>query len=193
MLQDRIPYSPESPRVLRQSGEQRVKGAPRPSRWPHASTLREGLIIPILHLREIDLVHQFHDGADGRIEMEPLDILCHLLDRFMGLLIEGTFDLPQTAAPKGRGFNSLKTLIMVINETPDPIEEPGRTIHPLVTPVQILLGRRGKETEDPCRIRPVLLNQILRVNDISFSTWTSFRAFRERSGLPHLRQRKISP
>ena len=36
----------------------------------------------------IEPIHQFHNARDGRIEMEPVDIIAHFLNRFMHPLDE---------------------------------------------------------------------------------------------------------
>src|SRR5512136_2762416 len=57
--------------------------------------------------------------------------------------------------------------VVIIEKSPDSTQKARRPIHPLVTPVQVFLRRRGKEAEHPGCIGAILFNQIFRVHDIS--------------------------
>ncbi len=56
--------------------------------------------------------------------------------------------------------------MLLIKEPPDPIEESGRPLHPLVAPIEILFRWGSKKTEHPGCVCPIFFNQVFRIYDI---------------------------
>jgi hypothetical protein len=97
--------------------------------------------------------------------MESFDVLSYLLDRFMGLLAKNLL-ISFEDCPERYRLHIMETGVLLIKEPPDPIEEPGRPLYPLIAPIEILLRWGSEETEHPGCICPIFFNQVFRINDI---------------------------
>src|SRR5512139_2228227 len=92
------------------------------------------IVRTIFDFRNINFVHQLHDGTDGRVEMESLDVFRHLFNRLVS-------SLPQRLLISFKGDSKRKRvhlsnmIILFKKEPPDPIEKTGRPLHPLITPI----------------------------------------------------------
>ena len=68
--------------------------------------------------------------------------------------------------PAGEGFHIPDLLQVIQDDPPGPAQETEGTVDPLVAPLEILFRRGGEETEDPRRVGPVGLDQIVRIHDV---------------------------
>jgi hypothetical protein len=69
--------------------------------------------------------------------------------------------------PDGKRFYILKMTLLLIDESPHPVEKTGGPFHSLVAPIQILLGGRSEKAKHPGGIRTIFLNQVFWVHHIS--------------------------
>src|SRR5437773_5915315 len=111
-------------------------------------------------LERIERVDQLHDRADRGIEVKVvLDVLGHALDRLVDLAPER----PTGFRRRSRNGGSPRAIRGAIGGTPRPpdlikageggapdaTEEPGGALDTVVVPLEILLGRRPAQLEEP--------------------------------------------
>ena len=109
-------------------------------------------------------VDQFHDRADGSVEIEALLVVG---GHFFNGAVQGAAQFLLSLA----GFRCrplfFKLLRAFMDQAPDAAQEAVAPLYPLVAPFQVLFRRRRKEDEQPPRIGAVALDNLIGRDDIA--------------------------
>ena len=103
----------------------------------------------------VEGVDQFHDGADGRIEVKTvLDVGSDLSDGLVGLPSQGLEIALQGFTP-GKGGHIAQIVEIIRDDPPGPAEEPERAVDALIAPLEVLFraATRRDRRSGRCRRR----------------------------------------
>src|SRR5450759_2690333 len=114
----------------------------------------------------IDGVDQFHDRADGGIEMETVfDIYCYLTDSLMSFAPQG-FELTFQIDACRQWLDFFDVVKIFLKDAPQPSHKTEGAFHTLIAPFQVFLRRRGYGADYPRRIRAVGFYQIIGIDNV---------------------------
>ena len=118
-------------------------------------------------LKCVERIDQLHDGGDCRVEHEAVaHVLCDLLDG----RVEHAAELRLLCAERCRIVGRRRTLDRLCELSEDAPHAPEEAVCPLdalIAPVKITIHGRGKEDEEPCRIRTVAVDDLLGRDDVA--------------------------
>jgi len=120
-------------------------------------------------------IHQFHDRADGRIEIEPIgDIVGHFADRSVQRTAQFFFLIGQCrrVVAGGRRHGNLG---IVADNAPQAVQKSRRSFDALVAPLQIAFRGRRKQDKQAGGIRAVFFYDFFRRYNVAFG-FGHFRA-----------------
>ncbi len=113
----------------------------------------------------VELIHKLHDGADGRVEAEPAArILADLLDRRVEEIVERLVRRRLHGEVLRRVLVFLRHLV---DQAVHAVQEPVAALHAGIRPVELPVGRRGEQDEEPRGIRTVFGHDILRADHVA--------------------------
>ena len=107
-------------------------------------------------------VYQFHDRADGSIEIvTTVQIGCHFLEYPMGFTT-------QIFIFRGQFTFLCRHFQVASHNAPNTIQKAESSFYAAIAPFQVTFRRSGKKSKEPCRIGTVLSDQFFGRNHIAF-------------------------
>ena len=112
--------------------------------------------------------HQLHHRRDRRVEVEALDRRPSVTRAIVWCVSAGAARASTRGSRRRRRRPArARRGAHAVHEPPDAVQEAAHPLDALVAPVEIALGRRREEREEPRRVGAVALDEVVGVDDVA--------------------------